>query len=338
MGVILVNLTCGRNPWKEASLTDDTFAAYVREPDFLKTILPISEQTNYILKKIFTIEPSQRISLEDLKEKIKLVTKFTLTPQQLKHAHKAARQAAAATASAAAQALANRMYNSNNNSEDTDEVVNNVIDQKVSPPPPIAKESPRRRQRIEKDRLPLTPPTTPPKESLPSLRRVERKQNLKNKHRILNNDIESESSSNETDSSLTSSTFQNNQNDNNSSNIITPLSTPPASPNDIVKFQSPKSTFSKLTQIFKSKNNNNNNHQNYNNNLNNNVINHQFDIESDDDDVHQHIERVQPHQGSALAIDVNGNSINNDNSLSQHQQYNYNNYNYNSWRRRMEKV
>ncbi|KAG0008194.1 hypothetical protein BGZ80_003748 [Entomortierella chlamydospora] len=41
LGVILINLVFGRNPWKQACLRDDTFAAYVANNDFLQTILPI---------------------------------------------------------------------------------------------------------------------------------------------------------------------------------------------------------------------------------------------------------------------------------------------------------
>jgi serine/threonine protein kinase len=78
LGVILVNLTCGRNPWKQASIEDSTYRAYSRDPDFLKTILPLTDGLNDILRRIFTQNPEQRISLADLRERILACPRFTV--------------------------------------------------------------------------------------------------------------------------------------------------------------------------------------------------------------------------------------------------------------------
>ncbi|KAI2640647.1 Ran1-like protein kinase [Hypomontagnella submonticulosa] len=85
LGVILVNLTCGRNPWKQASFEDSTYRAFTRSPDFLRTILPLSDDLNNILGRIFTRNPDQRITLPELKNSIIACSSFTLppTPQAL---------------------------------------------------------------------------------------------------------------------------------------------------------------------------------------------------------------------------------------------------------------
>lgn len=77
LGVILVNLTCGRNPWKQASFEDSTYRAFTRHPGFLKTILPLSDELNDILGRIFTRNPEQRITLPELREKIAACSSFT---------------------------------------------------------------------------------------------------------------------------------------------------------------------------------------------------------------------------------------------------------------------
>ncbi|EHA52785.1 RAN protein kinase [Pyricularia oryzae 70-15] len=77
LGVILVNLTCGRNPWKQASFEDSTYRAYTRSKDFLKTILPVSDELNDILAAIFTRNPDERITLSELKAKIAACPRFT---------------------------------------------------------------------------------------------------------------------------------------------------------------------------------------------------------------------------------------------------------------------
>ncbi|WVQ93279.1 hypothetical protein IAU59_000345 [Kwoniella sp. CBS 9459] len=104
LGVILVNLTCGRNPWRQACPSDETFRAYVHNPDFLRSILPISRATNRILKGLFALEPRDRTPLHILREQILRVETFTMTDEELKTAHAAARAAAAAVRPHAAEA------------------------------------------------------------------------------------------------------------------------------------------------------------------------------------------------------------------------------------------
>ncbi|KAG8863847.1 hypothetical protein FRB96_007684 [Tulasnella sp. 330] len=92
LGVILVNLTCGRNPWKQATTTDETFRAYVADPNFLRKILPISLPTNELLKRVFAINPQHRISISELKEGIMAIESFTMTEQELMSAHSAVKK------------------------------------------------------------------------------------------------------------------------------------------------------------------------------------------------------------------------------------------------------
>jgi serine/threonine protein kinase len=80
LGVILVNLTCGRNPWKRASMEDSTFRAYMKDRGFLKSILPLSEDLDHILRRVFDSDPSQRMTLQELKQAILLCPKLTSDP------------------------------------------------------------------------------------------------------------------------------------------------------------------------------------------------------------------------------------------------------------------
>lgn len=70
LGVILVNLACGRNPWKQASVEDSTYKAFTRNRNFLKTILPLSDELNDILGMIFERNPEDRITVSELKRRI----------------------------------------------------------------------------------------------------------------------------------------------------------------------------------------------------------------------------------------------------------------------------
>ncbi|CAG8638040.1 16531_t:CDS:2 [Funneliformis mosseae] len=79
LGVILINLTCGRNPWKQACLRDETFSVFLRDRDFLKSILPLSDELNEILKDIFNLDPEKRISLDELRERVLACRNFTVS-------------------------------------------------------------------------------------------------------------------------------------------------------------------------------------------------------------------------------------------------------------------
>jgi hypothetical protein len=59
LGVILVDLASDRNVWKQTSVEDSTYQAFTKEPEFLQTILPLSDELNDILGMIFGAEPHE---------------------------------------------------------------------------------------------------------------------------------------------------------------------------------------------------------------------------------------------------------------------------------------
>ncbi|KAG2182373.1 hypothetical protein INT43_007303 [Umbelopsis isabellina] len=77
LGVILINLTAGRNPWKQANVKDETFNTYLQDPDFLLSILPITTELNEIVKRIFCVNPEKRIRLHELRRRIASCRHFT---------------------------------------------------------------------------------------------------------------------------------------------------------------------------------------------------------------------------------------------------------------------
>lgn len=79
LGVILVNLTCGRNPWKRASVEDSSFRAYLKDPFFLKSILPLTDEMVYILSRIFECDPAKRITIRELRKLVLECPRFTTT-------------------------------------------------------------------------------------------------------------------------------------------------------------------------------------------------------------------------------------------------------------------
>lgn len=71
LGIILLNLCCGRNPWKKASLMDDaSFRAFTKDWSFLEKIMPITSQLNDILRKVFDLNSTKRLTVTDFRKLI----------------------------------------------------------------------------------------------------------------------------------------------------------------------------------------------------------------------------------------------------------------------------
>lgn len=100
LGVILVNLTCGRNPWRQATLSDPTFLAFTRDPaTFLQTILPLSAQANYLLTRAFELDPARRASVAELRVLVSRTRRWTMDENELVGPAEPIKQAAIASCS-----------------------------------------------------------------------------------------------------------------------------------------------------------------------------------------------------------------------------------------------
>ncbi|SCU85172.1 LADA_0D06062g1_1 [Lachancea dasiensis] len=78
VGIILINLTCIRNPWLKANQSEDsTFSYFVKDPQVLLKILPVSQQLYQILKDILRLDPATRASLDSIMDRVAHCTSFT---------------------------------------------------------------------------------------------------------------------------------------------------------------------------------------------------------------------------------------------------------------------
>ncbi|KAI0325179.1 kinase-like protein [Cubamyces sp. BRFM 1775] len=77
LGIILLNLITGRNPWKSASADDCTFQAYLKDPlHFLPTVLPISHEVNLLLTRTLEVDWRHRITLREMRHALKAIDNF----------------------------------------------------------------------------------------------------------------------------------------------------------------------------------------------------------------------------------------------------------------------
>ncbi|CAN6670400.1 serine/threonine-protein kinase Vhs1p [Trichomonascus vanleenenianus] len=85
LGVILLNLVCGRNPWKRASFAEDkSYAMFCMDSSrtFLENIMPISPQLAEILSRVFSPDPSDRPSVKQFAHQVFACSSLSSVPQQ----------------------------------------------------------------------------------------------------------------------------------------------------------------------------------------------------------------------------------------------------------------
>lgn len=77
LGIILLNLLFGRNPWKIACIrTDAAYRDYAANYNSLKGILPVSDELNIIMSLVFHPDPYRRISISSFRERISACRSF----------------------------------------------------------------------------------------------------------------------------------------------------------------------------------------------------------------------------------------------------------------------
>lgn len=58
-------------------MDDSTFSAFLRDPEFLKTILPLTDELDMILRRVFECNPTKRITIPELRHMIMQCSAFT---------------------------------------------------------------------------------------------------------------------------------------------------------------------------------------------------------------------------------------------------------------------
>ncbi|KAI0360614.1 kinase-like protein [Trametes cingulata] len=83
LGVILLNMVTGHIAWEKATLDDERFKSFLEEEDWLLNIFPMSKGLNSILRRIFTIIPSDALSLAEIRREIRNLDTFFMTEEEL---------------------------------------------------------------------------------------------------------------------------------------------------------------------------------------------------------------------------------------------------------------
>ena len=95
LGIILVNLVAGRNPWVYAHSSDKSYCNYLANPNFMREVLPVSEETQDILRGVLHPDPVARWTLQELRKHILEVETFFMSEEDIAASNKHVQLAAA---------------------------------------------------------------------------------------------------------------------------------------------------------------------------------------------------------------------------------------------------
>lgn len=84
LGVIFACIIGGRMPWNSATDDDVNYARHMRHPHYLRQVLPISLEANFILQRIFNPSTEHAPSLDDIREMVLRAGTFFMTDKEIR--------------------------------------------------------------------------------------------------------------------------------------------------------------------------------------------------------------------------------------------------------------
>lgn len=83
LGVIFATILGGRMPWHKASEDDVNYIRHMRHPHYLRQVLPISREANFILQRIFHPCPEYAPSLDDIRLMVNAAKTFFMDDREI---------------------------------------------------------------------------------------------------------------------------------------------------------------------------------------------------------------------------------------------------------------
>ena len=94
LGVILTSMISGHNPWNNACQSDPCYRVYIKNNNFLREMLPISDGANRLLQQIFRREYVRRITVAQIRAAIEDMDTFFMRPADIAAGNEYLRSAA----------------------------------------------------------------------------------------------------------------------------------------------------------------------------------------------------------------------------------------------------
>ncbi|KAF8329539.1 kinase-like domain-containing protein [Cantharellus anzutake] len=84
LGVMLFYMVIGSPPWTAARTGCKSFLSFLCDPDFFLRRYPVSAEMNRMLMHVFAIDPTRRMSIDQLRGYVQGISLFTVTESQVR--------------------------------------------------------------------------------------------------------------------------------------------------------------------------------------------------------------------------------------------------------------
>ncbi|OLY83287.1 Negative regulator of sexual conjugation and meiosis [Smittium mucronatum] len=166
LGIILINLCFGRNPWKTATLDDPTFSEFVKNPRVLFYLFDLSTDGYNLIMSMLQLDPSKRISPSNLLTLLSSTDKIFYSASKTTSTSAAPYNNPNPSPPSATTTIHQKLHFENQkvslNSPSTTNSPTTIINSPNPDSPPLHKPSdfqPSRRQNLQNQEFPLTPST-----------------------------------------------------------------------------------------------------------------------------------------------------------------------------------
>ncbi|KAJ3478869.1 hypothetical protein NLI96_g9456 [Meripilus lineatus] len=91
LGIILINMLSGRNPWSRAKLSDPRYKSFLENEEYLRELLPISAEASSLLRKVLQHNEEDSIDLATFRKLVEDVDTFYMSEEEIENAEHYAR-------------------------------------------------------------------------------------------------------------------------------------------------------------------------------------------------------------------------------------------------------
>ncbi|VDB85432.1 unnamed protein product [Peniophora sp. CBMAI 1063] len=97
LGVILMNMLTGRSPWRAAVSSEACYTGFLRDPLYLRAMLPLSRPTVFLIGRILKLNPLSRLAIKDIKDEFMNIETYFMCAEEVQRASAHVREIVART-------------------------------------------------------------------------------------------------------------------------------------------------------------------------------------------------------------------------------------------------
>lgn len=76
----------GRSPWRAAISSEGCYAGFMHDPNYLRSMLPLSRRATFLIASILKLNPLSRLAIKDIRDEVMNIDTFFMREQEVQRA------------------------------------------------------------------------------------------------------------------------------------------------------------------------------------------------------------------------------------------------------------